>query len=153
MMAHWKAQRLLSVYLWLYSCLDQILDTSKTELIPFTFYCFFLSFLFSFFSFMFFLNCCSPSRSGCTQSLIFGFIGVSLKHLVGQSYIFCPLPELNATQTQAESLCWHLQKEFHREFCGFFLRADSAFFLQTYNMCFHCSHINLWICWCHFLFF
>lgn len=149
-MAHWRTQRLLSVFLWLYSCLDQILDTSKTELIQFTY--FLLLFSFSFFSFMFFLKCCSPSGSGCTQILIFGFIGVFLKHLVGLSYIFCSLPELNATQTQAESLCWHLQK-FIENFVGFFLRADSAFFLQTYNMCFHCSHTNLWICWCRFLFF
>lgn len=50
----------------------------------------------------------------------FRFIGASLKLLVGQSWFFCPLLEFNATLNWAESLCWHLQKEFLREFHGGF---------------------------------
>lgn len=153
-MAHWRAQRLLSVYLWLYSCLDQILDTSKIELIQFTYFLLLFSIIF-FFSFMFFLKCCSPSGSGCTQILIFGFIGISLKHLVGQSYIFCSLPKLNATQLRQKAYADICKNNFIENFACFFFFywADSAFFLQTYNMCFHCSHTNLWICWCRFSLF
>lgn len=80
------------------------------------FTCFFISF----FSFIFFLRCYSSSGSSYAQILIFRFIGASLKLLVGQSHFFCPLPESTATLNQAESLCWHLQKEFLREFRGVF---------------------------------
>lgn len=57
----WKVQRLLSVCLWLYSDLDLILYTSKTELMQFT--CFFISFFFFHFLFevlyFFWIKLCS----------------------------------------------------------------------------------------------
>lgn len=88
--------------------------------------------------------------------LYFGY-KIGCKSLVDQGFHYCLFPEFIAVLTHASAYADFCKKEFHRGFSLFFFISLSPSlplckltlpFFQTYNICFHCSHTNLWICWC-----